>query len=100
MYQKCSCEEDDQDQVIIIFDKGESIKITADPRSFTPPDPNMILTVTDSPSTSASHLGKDTVVLHDVTCVIDDEYPTKPQIYLSPQQKNKTTRSLISHDNE
>ena len=46
----------------------------------------MILTVNDSASTVASHLSKDTFVLHDVTYVIDDEYQTKPQIYLSPQQ--------------
>ena len=72
--------------MITIFDKGESIKIAADPRSFAPPDPNMILTVTDSACTDASHLSKDTFVLHDVTYVIDDEYSTKPQICLSPQQ--------------
>ena len=46
----------------------------------------MILTVTDSASTNASHLNKDLFVLHDVVYVIDDEHPTKPQIYFSPQQ--------------
>ena len=46
----------------------------------------MIVTVTDSTSTNASHLNKDTFVLHGGTYVIDDEYPTKPQIYLSPKQ--------------
>ena len=72
--------------MITTFDKDESIKITVDPRSFMPPDPNMILTVTDSASSNASHIKKDMFVLHDVTYVIDDDYPTKPKIYLSPQQ--------------
>ena len=72
--------------MITIFDEGDSIKITAHPRPFAPLDSNMILTVTDSPSTNASHLSKDMFVLHDVIYMIDNEYPTKPQIYLSPQQ--------------
>ena len=87
MYEKCPHKEDDQDQVITIFDEGESIKITANPESFTPPDPNMILTVTDNTSTDANHyLDKDMFVLLGVVYVIDDEHLTKPQIYLSPQQ--------------
>ena len=73
MYEKCLHEEDDQDQLITIFDEGESIKIIADPKSFVSPDLNMILTVTDNPSSNASQcLNKDMFVLHDVTYVIDD----------------------------
>ena len=34
---KCPHEEDDQNQAKAVFDEGESIKITADPRSFAPP---------------------------------------------------------------
>ena len=72
---KCPCEEDNQDQLITIFDNGESIKITADPKSFVPLDLNMILTVTDNDSTNASHyLDRDMFVLHNVTYVIDDEH--------------------------
>ena len=67
-----------QDQEITIFDKGESIKITVDPESFTPRDLNMILTLTVNTSTNTNHyLDKDTFILHDVTYVIDDEHPTK-----------------------
>ena len=86
MYEKCPCEEDDQNQAITIFDEDESIKITVDPRYFTPPGPNMILHVTDSVSTNASHLSKDTFILHDVAYIINDEHPTKPLIYFLPQQ--------------
>ena len=43
LYEKCPCEEDNQDEVITIFNEGKSIKITADPRSFIPLDQNMIL---------------------------------------------------------
>ena len=47
----------------MIFDEGESIKITADPKSFVPSDPNMVLTVTDNASSNASqYLNKDTFV--------------------------------------
>ena len=75
LYEKCPCEEDDQDQVITIFDKGESIKVTVDQESFAPPDPNMILTVTDNTRTVANYyINKDTFALHDVTYVIDDEH--------------------------
>ena len=86
LYEKCPPKEDNQDQVRTIFDKGESIKITADPKSFAPPDPNMILTVTDSATTNASHLDKDMFVLHDVTYVIDNEHLAEPQIYLPPKE--------------
>ena len=75
------------DQSIMIFNMGEFIKITVDPKPFMPPDLNMILTVTDNPSSNASQcLNKDHFVMHDVTYVIDDEPLTKPQIYLSQQQ--------------
>ena len=86
MYEKCSCEENDQDHLIIIFDKSEPIKITVDPKSFMPQDPNMIHMVTDNANPNASqHLSKDTFILHDVTCLIDDQPPTKPQTNLSQQ---------------
>ena len=100
--QKCPCEEDDQDQVITIFDEDESIQITAGARSFAPPNPNMILTVSDSASTDASHLGKDTFVLYDVTYVIDDEYHNQPKIHLSSQQIKRTLLqgSVINHHNK
>ena len=85
LYEKCLHEEDDQDHLIMISDEVESIKIMADPKAFAPPDPNMILTVTDNPSSNASQcLNKDTLVLHDITYVKDEEPLTKPQIYLSP----------------
>ena len=68
LYEKCPCEEDNQDQMITIIDEGESIKVIADQESFAPPDLNRILTVTDNINTNASqYLNKDTFVLHDVT---------------------------------
>ena len=86
MYEKCPCEEDDQDQEITIFDEGESIEVTANPESFTPPDPNMILSVTNKTSANANYyLDKDTFVLDDVIYIIDDRHLIKPQIYLLPQ---------------
>ena len=86
LYEKCPHKEDDQDQEITIFDKGESIKVAVDPDSFSSPDPNMILSVTNKTSTNANHnLDKDTFVLDDITYVIDDGHPIKPQIYLTPQ---------------
>ena len=36
LYEKCPCEEDDQDQEITIFDEGESIEVTVNPESFSP----------------------------------------------------------------
>ena len=46
----------------------------------------MILSVTDNTNTNTNHyLNKDTFILHDVTRIIDDEHPIKPQIYLTPQ---------------
>ena len=58
-----------------------------DPESFTPPDLNMILTVTDKTSGNANHyLNKDTFLMNDVTYVIDDGHPIKSQIYLRPLQ--------------
>ena len=72
LYEKCPCREDDQDQEITNFDKGESIKVTADPDSFSLPDPNMIFSVTNETSANANHdLDKDTFVLDDITCTID-----------------------------
>ena len=51
------------------------------------PDLNMILTMTDNTSANANHyLNKDTFILCDVTYVVDDEHPIKPQIYLTPQE--------------
>ena len=92
MYEQWQSEGDDQDQSITIFDQAECIKITADLKSFTPPDPNIILTVTDNLSSNTSqYLDKDTFVLHDITYVIDDESLTKPQIYLSPQADKRNT---------
>ena len=55
LYEKCPHDEDDQDQEITIFDKGESIEVTADPESFTPPDLNIIPTVTDNTTANANH---------------------------------------------
>ena len=85
LYENYQYEEDDQDQEITIFDDGESVEVTADPESFTPPDLNMIPTVTNNTSANANHcLDRDTFVLNDVTYVIDDGHPIKPQIYLMP----------------
>ena len=87
LYEKCPCEENDQDQSIMIFDKGEPIKVTMDPKASVSPDPNMIHTVTDNANPNASQgLDNDTFVLHDVTYVIDNEHPTRPQINLSQEQ--------------
>ena len=48
------------------------------PESFTLPDPNMILSVTNEASANANHdLDKDTFVLDDVTYVIDEGHPIK-----------------------
>ena len=39
------------------------------------------------PIPNASHyINKDTFILHDVTYVIHDQHPTKPQINLSQEQ--------------
>ena len=66
-----------------MFDEVESFEVTADPESFTPPDLNMILTVTDKTSANLNqYLNKNTFVLNYVTYVIDDGHPIKPQIYL------------------
>ena len=103
MYEKCPHEGDDQDKEITIFEEGESIKVTADPESFIPPDLNMILTVTDNTCTNANHyLNKDMFVLHDVTYVIDDEHPDKHQIYLTQQQikRIQLQDQFISHHNK
>ena len=97
LYEKSPCQEDDKDHKIIIFDEGESIKITADPEPSTTPDLDMIHTVTDNTSANANHyLDKDTFVLNGVIYVIDDEHPIKPQIYLMPQQI-KEYNYRISH---
>ena len=86
MYEKCPHEEDNQDQEMTIFDGGESIEVPVNPESFAPPDPNMILSVTNETSANANYyLDKDTFVKDDVTYVIDDGHPIKPQIYLMPQ---------------
>ena len=90
MNERCPCEEDDQDHEITIFDEGESIKVAANPESFTPPDSNMILSVTNEASANANHdLDKNTFVLDDITYVIDDRHPIKPQIYLMPQHMKR-----------
>ena len=86
MYEKCPCEENEQDQSITIFHKGEPIKVTADPKLFAPPDPNMVHTVTDNAIPNASQYFDKDIFLHDDMYVIDDEHPTKPQINLSQQQ--------------
>ena len=79
LHEKCPHMEDDQDQLITILDKGESIKNTPDPKSLVPPDLNMILTVADHPSSNAGqYLDKNTFSLYDVTYVIDNEPLTKP----------------------
>ena len=47
----------------------------------------MILSVINKASANEDHdIDKDTFVLDDVTYVIDDRHPSKPQIYLTPQQ--------------
>ena len=86
MYEKSPHEEDDQHQEITIFDKEQSIKVAVDPDFFSLPDPNMILSVTNETSPNANHnLDKATFVLDDITYVIDERHPMKPQIYLIPQ---------------
>ena len=86
LYEKCPHEEDDWDQEITISDEGECIKVVADQESFAPLDPNMILSVNNTTSVDAGHcLNKDTIVLDDITYVIDVEHPIKPQMYLMPQ---------------
>ena len=86
LYEKCPHEEDDWDQEITIFDEGQSIEIVANPECFAPPDPNMILSVTNKTSANANYyLNKDTFVSDDVTCIMDDGCPIKPQIYLMLQ---------------
>ena len=37
LYEKYPCEEDEQNQKVTIFDEGQSVKITVDPDSFSPP---------------------------------------------------------------
>ena len=87
LYEKCPCEEDKQSQKVTIFAKGESVKVTVDPDSFFATDPNMILSVTNKSSANEDHnIDKDTFVLDDVTYMIDDRHPCKPQIYLTLQQ--------------
>ena len=85
LYEECPNEKDNQDQEITIFDEGESIEATQDAESFTPSDPNMILTVTDNTSANINHcLDRDMFVLNDVTYVIDNGHPVKSQTYLTP----------------
>ena len=84
LYEKCPCKENEQDQLIMIFDKVEPIKVMADPKAFMPPDLNMFHMVTGNANSNASqYLNKDTFVLHDITYIIDDEPLTKHQINLS-----------------
>ena len=86
LYEKCPNEEDKQTKEVTIFDEGESVKITVDPDSFLPPDPNMILSITNNSSVNeGDNIDKDTFVLDDITYVKDDGHPGKPQIYLTPQ---------------
>ena len=86
LYEKCPCEEDEQTQEVTIFDRGESIKVKVDPDSFSPPDLNMIPSVTNKSSANEDHnIDKDTFVLDDITYLNDDRHPGKPQIYLTPQ---------------
>ena len=86
MYEKCPHQEDDQDQEITILDVEESIEVAVNPESFAPPHLNMILSVTNKTSVNANYyLNKDTFVLDDVSYVVDDKHPIKPQIYLIPQ---------------
>ena len=86
LYEKWPCE-DEQNQEVTIFDEGESVKVTADPDSFSPPDLNMILSVSNKSSVNEDHdIDKDTFVLNYITYMIDDRHPSKPQIYLTPQQ--------------
>ena len=86
LYEKCPCEEDNQDCEITTFDERESIKVAEDPDSFSPADLNMILSVINEASANVNHnFDKDTFVLDEVTDIIDDRHPTKPQIYLTPQ---------------
>ena len=81
LYEKYPWEEDDQNQEITIFDEGESVKVTADPDSFSPPDPNMILSVTNKSSANKDHdIDKDTFVLDDITYMIDDGHPSHPNL--------------------
>ena len=47
----------------------------------------MILSVTNKSSANEDDdIDKDTFVLDEVTYMIDDAHPSKPQIYLTPQQ--------------
>ena len=47
----------------------------------------MILSVTSKSNTNEDHdIDKDTSVLDKITYMIDDRHPSKPQIYLTPQQ--------------
>ena len=87
LYEKCPHEEDEQNQEVTIFDEGESVKVTADPDSFLSQGLNMILSVTNKSSANENlDIDKDTFVLDDISYMIDDVHPSKPQIYLTPQQ--------------
>ena len=79
LYEKGPHEEDKQTKEVTIFDEGESFKVTADLDSFSPPDLNMIFSVTNKSSANEDHnTDKDTFVLDDVTYVIDDGHSGKP----------------------
>ena len=70
MYEKCPCEED-ENQEIAIFDEN----LLRLQQTQTPFHPQI--------------LNKDTFVLDDVTYVIDHGHPSKPQIYPTPQHTKR-----------
>ena len=97
LYEKCPCEEDDQDQEITILDKEKSIKVAADPDFFAPLDQNMILSITNETRDNANHnLDKDTFVLDDVPYIIDDGHPIEPKS-LSYHSVSKGYNYMIGH---
>ena len=95
LYKKCPHEEDKQNQEVTTSDEVESIKITADSESFSTPDLNAVLSVSNKSSANEDHdIDKDTFVLDGVTYMTDDRHSSKPRIYLTPQQFKR----MQSHD--